>query len=174
MIIAGHAGIESVVAGGTGGYEVWFRSSATQVTYVSVAYSRAAGGDAARLTAIGRKVAANLRHPGTHRVQPAFGVGFVLSGLHLIGFDVSDLGTSYALGVRGARMPSITVATNVAQDPNGTSGRRVQRYPTRVRDESGYRTVTVLHAVHGDPVQVAGSVPLARLYRIADGLVLPR
>ncbi len=172
--IAGHAGIESANAGGRDGYQVWFRSSATQVTYVGVAHSRNAGGEAARLTTIGRKVAASLRYPGTHQVQPAFGVGFVPNGLHRIGFSVSADGTAYAFAARGAQVPGITVATNIGLDPSGTSSREVQGHPTRVVVEGGYRTLTVLHAVHGRPVQVAGRVPLAQLYHMADGLVLPR
>jgi hypothetical protein len=50
----------------------------------------------------------------------------------------------------------------------------VQGHPTRYTDESGYLSLYVLDAVHGQPVRVAGRQPLDELYRIADGLVLPQ
>ena len=49
----------------------------------------------------------------------------------------------------------------------------MQGHATRYVDENGYHQLWVLNAVEGGPVVVAGRVPLADLYDIANRLVLP-
>ena len=46
-------------------------------------------------------------------------------------------------------------------------------FATRYVNENGYHQLWVLDAVEGGPVVVAGRVPLADLYDIANRLVLP-
>ncbi|GAB3891757.1 hypothetical protein GCM10029964_065450 [Kibdelosporangium lantanae] len=49
----------------------------------------------------------------------------------------------------------------------------MQGHETRYTDENGYRRVWVLNAVKGDPIAIAGKVPQAELYDVANRLVLP-
>ena len=58
--------------------------------------------------------------------------------------------------------------------PTGTAGRTVQGHPTRYRTDRGYTELYVLNAVSGSNLMIGSTLPLTELYRIADGLVLPR
>ena len=185
VTVGGNPGIESVHSGGPGGYELYFKPAGHPLLYVNVGpVNGSKVSAAARWTSIGRQIAAGVRIPGTTKIAPTFGVGYVPAGLEVRAFDVDagaggfDAGgpavaTSYELGTATSQDMPINVGTNLAGAPTGAAGRTVQGHRTKVEDDHGYRTVTVLDAVHGAPVAISGRVPLAELYRVADGLVLP-
>ena len=186
VTINGRGGIESKNSGGPGGYEVYFRDAEGGLMYVNAGPHTVSSVSAAELTAIGRQVAQSVRFPGRTQVRPTFGVGYVPAGLRVRGFDVesgsSDLPTStgssgpwtsYDVGTSTRLESVVNIGTNVAT-PSGTPGRQVQGHPTRYADEHGYRSLYVLGAVHGQAVAIAGRLPLSELYKIADGLVLPK
>lgn len=163
-----------------GSYELYFDDAAGGLMYLDVRSE--SGGGAAENVATGRRVAANVRFPGTAQVQPSFGIGYFPPGTKVRAFDVESgltLGgtvingpvTQYEIWTRTTLQA--TVSTASAAGP-GTPGRAVQGHPTRYTDENGYRTLFVLGAVDGKPVQLSGRLPLAELYTIADGLILPR
>ena len=186
VTVNGAPGIESVHSGGPGGYELYFKPAGQKLLYVNVGpVNGSTTSAAARWSGIGRQIARSIRIPGTTRVEPTFGIGYVPAGMHVRAFDVQALdglpgsgssgaATSYEIGTDREQDASINVGTNTADVPSGTPGRTVQGHATRVADDHGYRTVSVLHAVHGAPVAVAGRVSPDVLYRVADGLVLPR
>jgi hypothetical protein len=186
VTIAGRPGIESTNAGGPGGYEVYFQDAAGGLMYVNVAaHPGESAPSAAQLTTIGRQVAGNVTFPGTAQVSPSFGIGYVPAGLKVRAFDVEGLNdlpfangatgptTSYELGTAGTLESAAYVGTN-SLPPSGTSGRDVQGHPTSYLDDQGYRTLSVRGAVDGQTVSISsGSLSLAELYDIADGLKLP-
>jgi hypothetical protein len=152
--------------------------------YVNVSAADGSTAPTQRLIDVGRRVAENIRFPGTTTVTPQFGLRTPLPhGMRICAFEVGagfDLGTKksapttyYDLGTCDT-MPPITVGTNGLGVQASTPGRPVQGHKTRYLDEKGYRTLVVLDAVDGGPIAVAGSVPQADLYAIADRLVLPR
>jgi hypothetical protein len=187
VTIDGRDGIESRNSGGPGGYEVYFRDARGGVMYVNAGPHTVSSVSATELTTIGRHVAADVQFPGRTRVRPSFGVSHLPAGLRVRGFDVesgrSDLPTStgpsgpttsYDVGTSTGLESVVQIGTNSAAPPSGTPGRSVQGHPTRYTDDRGYRTLRVLDAVHGQAVAIAGRLPLSELYKIADGLVLPR
>jgi hypothetical protein len=177
VTINGQRGVESAHSGGPGGYELYVAQPDGGSMYVNVA---GGGASAQQLVAYGRRVAQNIHFPGTTTVTPAYGLRDLPGGMRICAFDVAESGradlgtsgTSYALG-DCKTMPPINVYTPIGDQPPGTPGKPVQGHKTRVLDEDGYRTLWVLNAVDGDPVNVAGRVPLNNLYDIADHLVLP-
>ncbi len=186
ITVGGNPGIESVHSGGPGGYELYVKPAGHALLYINVGPVNGSKVSAAgRWTSIGRQIAAGIRIPGTTKIAPTFGVGYVPAGLRVRAFDVEAadgglpnvggpaVATSYELGTASSQDMPINIGTNLAGAPTGSAGRTVQGHRTRIQDDHGYRTVTVLDAVYGAPVALSGRVPLAELYRVADGLVLP-
>ena len=187
ITIGGRDGIESTNAGGPGGYEVYFQDADGGLMYVNVAAHHGDTVPADQLSTIGRRVADNVRFPGTSTVEPSFGIGYVPAGATVRAFDVDKLPadapmadgtsgsiTSYDLGTTTTQASVAYVSTVGNAMPSGTPGRDVQGHATRYRDDSGYRSVYVLDAVDGQHVMISGSQPLSELYKIADGLILPK
>ncbi len=180
--IAGRPAYQTADASGACGYELYFRDAGARTMYVNVMRSKGQANPAARMRAIGRRVAENVRYPGTANVRPGFGVGYVPKGAHVRAFDVEHTGsplggpgetTSYDLGTTAAQDPVATVGTNSVVS-KGAPGRAVQGHPTRYVDDHGYRQLAVDGAVGKETVVIASNhLPKAQLYKIADGLVLP-
>ena len=185
ITINGRAGVESAHAGGPGGYEIYFKT-ARGLVYVNVStHFHSAATPTDQLFAIGRHIARAVRFPGTTRYEPAFGIGYVPPGDKVNTFDLESnafLGiqvahelnhsTSYEIGSPTSQHQTFTVTQQLSRH-SGRHGRDVQGHPTRLTNEDGYRSITVLHAVHGTAVEVAGQRSFAALYKIADGLILP-
>lgn len=178
VTINGQRGVESANSDGPGGYELYVTHPDGGSMYVGVAAQHGSTAPAQQLVDIGRRIAQNIRFPGTTTVTPAFGLRDLPEGMRICAFNVdkpvggSEPNTRYALG-ECSTTPPIKVNTAVPGAPRGIPGRPVQGRETRYSDESGYRVLSVLDAVGGEPVIVAGSVPPADLYDIADRLVLP-
>jgi hypothetical protein len=185
ITINGQPGIESSVPDGPGGYEVYVKNPAGGAMYVNVsAHHGSPAVPAQQLVETGRRIAENIRFPGATTVTPAFGLGDLPNGTRMCAFDVekpfessapsSGVGsqTSYELGTCDT-MPTIHVSSGGRDESGSKPGQPVQGHETRYTDEDGYLTVWVLGAVDDKPVTLAGSVPLADLYTIANGLVLP-
>jgi hypothetical protein len=179
VTVGGQPGVESSRSGGPGGYELYVAHPDGGSMYVNV--SAGPGRiTAAQLDDIGRRIAENIRFPGTTTVTPNYGLRDLPDGLRVCAFGVSgpseflpEGGTDYSLGTCDT-MPPIFVNNPVGDVPPGTVGEPVQGHETRyAKDEGGYR-VWVLDAVNGGPVTVHGDLPLADLYEVANRLVLPR
>lgn len=185
VTVGGRHGVESSVSDGPGGYELYLSDGNGGSMYVGVAASLQ---DQSTLPAqllidTGRRIAENIRVPGNSTVTPAFGLGPLPAGLKMCAFDVEKPfdapdradglppNTGYDLGTCDV-MPTVHVSIT-GKEPNGTPGQPVQGHETNVVDEGGYRTLIILDAVGGEPIGVAGKVPLTDLYAIANGLVLP-
>jgi hypothetical protein len=183
VTINGQRGVESSRSDGPGGYELYVPHRDGGSMYVNVSAQAGSTAPAKQLVDIGRRIAQNIRIPGTTTVTPTFGLRDLPNGMRICAFDVeqgtgpfsdgSQPSTRYSLGTC-ATMPTVVVGTNAAHGPAGTPGRPVQGHATRHFDENGYRTLQVLDAVNGAPVAIAGRVPLTDLYEIANRLVLPR
>ncbi len=182
VTINGQRGVESSVSTGPGGYELYVAHPDGGSMYVNVSAAPGSEAPAQQLVDAGRRIAENIRFPGTTTVTPAFGLRDLPNGMRICAFDVeqgpdrSQAGpgttTSYSLGTCTVQ-PSIHVNSAVAGNPTGTPGQPVQGHATRYVDENGYHRLWVLDAVGGAPVIIAGRVPQADLYDIADRLVLP-
>ena len=181
VTIGGRPGVESVNAGGPGGYEVYFIDSAGALMYVNAwPHEGRTSPGAAELAAIGLRVAESVRFPGTAQVAPSFGVGYVPDGTRVSAFDVGHAAggthnatTSYEIGTSDSQDSVADVGTNAIVRPGGTPGRQVQGHPTRYSDDHGWVTLYVLRAVNGDTVAISSRLPLSEIYKIADGLRLP-
>jgi hypothetical protein len=187
VTINGRDGVESSNPAGPGGYEVYFIDAAGGLMYVNVSADIGSTVPAAQLVDMGRRVAENVRFPGSAAVQPSFGVGELPAGLTVRAFDVEAGGdglpvangaigptTSYDIGFTANQLNAAMIGTTSAPPPSGTPGRTVQGHPTRYSDDGGgWRSLFVLDAVNGQSVQLSGSLSQDELYRIADGLVLP-
>jgi hypothetical protein len=186
VTIDGRDGTESSNSGGPGGYEVYFDDAAGGLMYVNVSPEHGSSVPAAQLVDIGRRVAQNVRFPGSAEVQPSFGIGYVPDGLRVRAFDVESgdpdvpyangsIGplTSYDIGISTSLSSAVTISTTSGALQTGTPGRDVQGHATRYSDDNGWRMLYVLDAVHGQDVQVSGSLSEDELYKIAGGLVLP-
>ncbi len=177
VTINGQRGVESAHSGGPGGYELYLAHPDGGSMYVNVA---GGGASAQQLVAYGRRVAQNIHFPGTTTVTPAYGLRDLPGGMRICAFDVEEpdradlgpAGTSYALG-DCRTTPPVNVYNPATNEAPRTPGKPVQGHKTRVLDEDGFRTLWVLNAVDGRPVNVAGRVPLSNLYDIANRLVLP-
>lgn len=184
VTINGKRGMESAIAGGPAGYELYVEHPDRGSMYVGVAAAHDSRASAQQLIDIGRRIAENIRFPGTTTVTPVFGLGALPNGIQMCAFDVekgfggpaADRGnvseTSYDLGTC-AVYPTIHINVGRPDDTPATPGQPVQGRETRHDDSEGYLRLFVLDAVHGAPVVVAGKVPLAELYDIANRLVLP-
>lgn len=184
VTINGKRGIESAIASGPAGYELYVEHPERGSMYVGVAAAHNSRVSAQQLIDTGRRIAENVRFPGTTTVTPVFGLGALPAGIQMCAFDVEkDLGgpaadrggsrqTSYDLGTC-AVYPTIHINFGRADDIPATPGQPVQGRETRHDDNQGYLRLFVLDAVHGESVVVAGKVPLAELYDIANRLVLP-
>lgn len=183
VTIGGQRGIESSHSDGPGGYELYVARPEGGSMYLNVSVEYGSTVPPQQLIDNGRRIAENIRVPGTTTVTPSFGLRDLPDGMRICTFDVekplspSPLGskssTSYALGTCATR-PRIRVNTANANGPTGVPGEPVQGHQTRVVDENGYLILWLLDAVNDAPIRVAGSVPLTDLYDIANRLVLPR
>jgi hypothetical protein len=182
VTINGQPGVESSVSTGPGGYELYVAHPDGGSMYVNVSAAPGSTAPAQQLVDAGRRIAENIQFPGTTTVTPAFGLRDLPNGMRICAFDVEEgpgrstagpgITTSYSLGTCTVQ-PSIHVHSAVVGNPAGTPGQPVQGHATRYVDENGYLQLWVLDAVDGAPVVVAGRVPQADLYDIADRLVLP-
>ena len=186
VTIDGRDAVESSNSAGPGGYEVYFEDAAGGLMYVNVAADIGSTVPAAQLISIGRAVAENIHFPGSAEVQPSFGIDYLPDGLHVRAFDVesgdsaapmadgsSGPSTSYDIGTAANQQSAVMVGTATAVPQGTTPGRDVQGHATRYADDNGWRSVYVLDAVHGQDVQLSGTLSEDELYKIADGLVLP-
>ncbi|WP_330276093.1 hypothetical protein OG205_11005 [Lentzea sp. NBC_00516] len=187
VTINGQRGVESSVSTGPGGYELYVAHPDGGSMYVHVAAEHGSTAPAQQLVDAGRRIAENIHFPGTTTVTPAYGLRDLPDGMRVCAFEVAQgldrspsvpgtkpgTITSYSLGTCTVR-PSIFVNSAVVGDPPGTPGQPVQGHETRYVDENGYHRLWILDAVGGGPVAIAGQVPEADLYDIANRLVLPR
>lgn len=186
VTINGRRGVESSRSDGPGGYELYLADGDGGSMYVNVSADHGSTVPVQRLIDTGRRIAENIRFPGTTTVTPTFGLGDLPSGMRMCAFGVqesldkaangssrSQPSTSYSLGTC-TTMPSVYVGTNIGGKPTGVPGKPVQGHKTRYLDEDGYRSLFVLDAVNGAPIGISGAVPQANLYEIANHLVLPR
>ncbi len=187
VTINGKRGVESANSAGPGGYELYFEHPEAGAMYVHVGPENGGTADARELVDIGRNVAKGIRFPGTTKVTPSFGLGALPDGMRMCTFDVekpfglsapastsgTSSSTSYTVGACTSIEDVVLVSTTSANGPRGEAGRPVQGHKTRFVDENGYRSLWILDAVAADPVLVAGAVPAADLYAIANDLVLP-
>ncbi|GAB1514328.1 hypothetical protein [Actinophytocola sp. KF-1] len=195
VTINGKHGVESANSGGPGGYELYFEHPEQGSMYVNVGPENGGTADAQQLISYGRKIAQNIRFPGTKTVAPAFGLGALPDGMRMCAFDVekpfdadapvgvevpggssargSTPNTGYSVGACTDITGSINIAVTGVNGPRGAAGQPVQGHKTRFIDEGGYRSLWILGAVGNAPVLVAGRVPAADLYAIAGELVLP-
>lgn len=185
VTINGQRGVESSRSDGLGGYEVYVAHRDGGSMYVNVSAKSGSTVPTQQLVDVGRRIAQNIRFPGTTTVTPTFGLPDLPGGLRICAFDVGQsLGrlrpdgswptTSYALGTTCATRPTVNVGTNFMDRPGGTPGQPVQGHATEYFEENGYHYLRVLDAVKGAQVGLAGAVPLTDLYDIANHLVLPR
>lgn len=183
VTIGGQRGIESSHSDGPGGYELYVARPEGGAMYLRVSVEYGSTVPPQQLVDNGRRIAANIRVPGTTTVTPSFGLRDLPDGMRVCTFDVenpldpSPLGsassTSYALGTCATRPPILVNTTN-ANGPTGDPGEPVQGHQTRNVDENGYHRLWILDAVNDAPILVSGAVPLTDLYDIANRLVLPR
>jgi hypothetical protein len=182
VTINGQRGVESSHSDGPGGYELYVAHPDGGSMYVNVSAAPGSAAPTQQLINFGRRVAQNIRFPGTTTVTPAFSLRALPRGMRICSFDVeeglrtspapSEINTSYSLGTC-ATMPPINLNAADLPVPGGTPGRPVQGHKTRTTNENGYRGLWVLDAIGDVPVSIAGRVPLADLYDIANRLVLP-
>jgi hypothetical protein len=184
VTIGGRQGVESSRPDGPGGYELYVAGpdGGSMYVHVSVVYGSSTV-PPQQLIDTGRRIAENIRFPGTATVTPAFGLRDDLpDGLRICAFGVEKAigpigpqpSTSYSLGTCTTIIPSIHVSNTAADKATGTPGRPVQGRETRhVSEEGGGQRLWVLDAVDGAAVTLMGDVPVAELYEIADRLVLP-
>lgn len=182
VTINGKRGIESANNDGPGGYELYLQHPEGEGSmYINVS-PESDGTDPETLASYGRQIAEHIEFPGTTTVTPLFGLGALPSGMRMCTFDVakspigdpkagSDPNMSYSVGTCDSVDTSINLTT--FDDPRGVAGKPVQGHETRIIDEGGYRSLSILGAVGKRPVLVAGKVPESTLYAIAEGLVLP-
>ncbi|MGW4210364.1 hypothetical protein ACWEIJ_20410 [Lentzea sp. NPDC004789] len=182
VTINGQHGVESSVSTGPGGYELYVAHPEGGSMYVNVSAAPGSQAPAQQLVDAGRRIAENIHFPGTTTVTPAFALRDLPNGMRICAFNVQpaldrspvgpETSTSYQLGTCTVQ-PPILVNSAVVGQPSGAPGHPVQGHATRYTDENGYRRLWVLDAVGGGPVVIAGRVPQADLYDIADRLVLP-
>ena len=182
VTINGRPGVESSVSTGPGGYELYVAHPDGGSMYVNVFAAPGSSAPAQQLIDAGRRIAENVQFPGTTTVTPAYGLRDLPNGMRICAFDVEqgmnqppagpEINTSYSLGTCTVE-PTIFVNNAVGGGPTGTPGQPVQGRETRYVDENGYHQLWVLDAVDGAPVIIAGRVPEAELYDIANRLVLP-
>ncbi len=183
VTINGKRGVESTNHGGHFSYELYFEHPETGSMYVNVGPENGDTADARQLRDIGRNIAKNIRFPGTAKVTPLFGLGALPDGMRMCTFDVekpfarsphgAESSTSYEVGACTSVEGAIVVSTTDARAVRGEAGQPVQGHKTRFIDEDGYRSLSILAAVGDTPIRVAGPVPPADLYAIANELVLP-
>ncbi|WP_439658335.1 hypothetical protein ACSHWB_39035 [Lentzea sp. HUAS TT2] len=183
VTIKGQRGVESSVSTGPGGYELYVAHPDGGSMYVNVSAEHGSTASAQQLVDTGRRIAENIQFPGTTTVTPAYGLRDLPNGMRICAFSVDpgldrspakqETNTSYSLGTCTV-LPTVHVSTAIVGEPPATPGQPVQGHATRYSDENGYHRLWVLDAVGGAPVVVAGPVPQADLYDIANRLVLPR
>jgi hypothetical protein len=183
VTVNGQRGVESAHPDGAGGYELYVTHPDGGSMYVSVAADHGSTVPAQQLVEAGRRIAENIRFPGTATVTPVFGLRDLPAETRVCTFEVDrgfsptqrgqGAGTSYSLGTC-AEMPPIHVTTDTGNEPAGTAGRSVQGHETRHAERNDFHTLWVLDAVGDAPVTISGNVPLTDLYEVADHLVLPR
>ncbi|WP_093606234.1 hypothetical protein [Lentzea waywayandensis] len=185
VTVKGQRGVESSVSTGPGGYELYVAHPDGGSMYVHVSAAPGSNAPAQQLVDAGRRIAENIQFPGTTTVTPAYGLRDLPNGMRICAFSVDQgLGldrsaavpganTSYSLGTCTVQ-PTVFVNSAVVGEPTGTPGQPVQGHATRYVDDNGYRQLWVLDALGGAPVVIAGRIPQADLYDIANRLVLPR
>ncbi len=178
LTIGGQPAVESANSDGPGGYELYVAHPDGGSMYVNIAPAPGSSASAQQLVDTGRQLAENITFPGTTTVTPTYGVRDLPNGMRICtfaverGIDSPGVNTSYELGTC-TTMPPIHVSTAIASDLPGTPGEPVQGHETRYVNEDGYHRLWVLDAVDGAPVSIAGKVPPADLYEVANHLVLP-
>lgn len=184
ITINNRPGIESAHSDGPGGYEIYFQDSVGGMVYVSVSAAPGQSIAGAQASTIGRRIARGVSFPGTHQVSPSFGLGYLPPGLTVRAFDVEpavqdspspdDLRTSYDIRSATGRYAVINIFSYPPPPTSGIPGRTVQGHPTRYSTVEGLTAFYLLNAVDGRPILINTALPLGEIYRIADGLELPR
>lgn len=182
VTVGGLRGVESAHTGTAAGYELYVARPGGGSVYVNVIAHPGSTRPGTRPADVGRRIAENVRFPGTTAIPPAFGLRDLPGGMRVCAFDVevtsagsrhgSKAGTHYSLGTCDTGT-SIDVGTN-PDAPEGTTGWPVQGHKTSHVDENGYRSLWVRGAVGDQSVVIAGRVPLRDLYEVGESLVLPR
>jgi hypothetical protein len=181
--VHGRPGVETLDASGPCGYQTMFLLAHNGSATVQIHYSPGSHGPAATLIRIGRSLARHLSTPGTTRVTPTFGVGYLPAGLLVSDETVqvtqrmgkatpTGMQTIYDLGRPGSHDTVVNIS-GPGVEVHGVPGRRVQGHPTRITDNHGFIQMSLLGALPNGAVVVSATLPLATLYRIAQGLVLP-
>ncbi|TDP92825.1 hypothetical protein [Labedaea rhizosphaerae] len=181
VTIGGRAGVESANSGGPGGYELYLTNPRGGSVYVNIGNEPGSTTPATQLIDIGHRVAEHIEFPGTTTVTPVFGLGALPGGMRMCTFEIGrggpELGTAtsthYSIGTCDT-MDTVQVYTSEPGRVQGKPGRQVQGHQTRYNVESGYASLSILDAVDHAAITVAGHLPQADLYKIADHLVLPR
>jgi len=172
VTINGRHGVESVHSDGPGGYELYLADPSGGSMYVNVDAQHDSTAPTQKLIDYGHRIAAHIRVPGDTTVTPVFGLRDLPGGQRICAFDVERGTTGFWVGTCTV-MPPVVVHTGAPELPGAQPGRPVLGHATRHLDENGFRTLLVLGAVKGEPVAIAGRVPLNQLYAVADRLVLP-
>ncbi|MGW6441472.1 hypothetical protein [Lentzea sp. NPDC055074] len=183
VTIKGQRGVESSVSTGPGGYELYVAHADGGSMYVHVSAALGSTAPEQQLIDAGRRIAENIQFPGTTTITPAYGLRDLPDGMRICAFSVDQgldrssavptTNTGYSLGTCTVQ-PTVHVSSAVVGEPSGTPGQPVQGHATRYSDDNGYHRLWVLDALGGRPVVVAGKVPEADLYDIANRLVLPQ
>ena len=147
---------------------------------------RRTGATAATVSTLARQVAGHLVYDRHDLLHPEFGLGYVPAQENTALVQVDENGaTQYVLTVQpGKPLPDVVVAsTTIVAKVTTTPGRAVQGHPTQVSTnyrQTGSPAVPILeieNAVNGHRIVItggSGATTLAELYKIADGLILPR
>ncbi|MFD9701158.1 hypothetical protein [Lentzea sp. NPDC059081] len=183
LTIKGQRAAESSVSDGAGGYELYVAHPDGGSMYVHVSAGQGSTAPAKQLVEAGRRIAENIQFPGATTVTPSYGLRDLPAGMRICAFSV-DPGladrvpaprgpnTSYSLGTCTV-LPTVLITSAAAHDVAGTPGKPVQGHETRYVDDNGYHRLWILNALGETPIFVAGEVPEAELYDIANRLVLP-
>lgn len=165
-------------------YTVVMRLPGNRVAQVAISVPPSVEGRGAALADIGRRVAAALRLDRAEPIDPAYRPAYVPRGFVIQSVGRDDLnGTSWILATPravpdGAAVTIIQDATFRSGVVPGTvaAGRTVQGRPTHVITDGATATLWIDLLRPGVSVRVTSehaAVPLAELYRIADGLRFP-
>ncbi|MDX3659843.1 hypothetical protein PV646_21295 [Streptomyces sp. ID05-26A] len=183
VTIKGQRAVESAVPTGPAGYELYVAHPDGGSMYVHVSAAQGSTAPAQQLVEAGRRIAENIQFPGTTTVTPAYGLRDLPDGMRICAFNVQQgvdrspaspgITTGYSLGTCTVQ-PTVNVTSAVVGAPTGTPGHPVQGHETRYTDDNGYHRLWVLNALGGAPIAIAGRVPQADLYDIANRLVLPQ
>jgi hypothetical protein len=106
VTIGGRRGVESSSADGPGGYELYVAHPDGETMYVHLGVEFGSTVPAQQLVDNGRRIAENIRFPGTATVTPSFGLGAVPDGMRVC-----------ALSPAACRRPTCTTSPTISSCP---------------------------------------------------------